>query len=359
MNQYLISAVFPADFATQCLTLFFATLLHEEVALVAASYLLVEQGVPAVPVTIVACVGIIAGDWLIYLLGVAARHLPLVKRWMGMERAVRSRLWLQEHLTTAVVVARLFPGPGVLFPTFFAMGSLGIPFTRFAATTAAVAAVYTPLALLLLSAFGAVVVTRLGQWAWLPFAVLPLLPFAGTWRRRFARWKWALLDRISLDVSSAPWLFQITHRGLPRLGDLRAYASIAEHIPPTLFYVPLGLYWAYLGMRYRCLTLPTIANPRIEGGGLFGESKISYLDQVQGKERRWLAPYASVVRSNDKDAAQDVAAALTQMRGAGLDFPVVAKPDIGWRGYGVRLLREANSLSRYISAFPAGERIIL
>ena len=51
--------------------------------------------------------------------------------------------------------------------------------------------------------------------------------------------------------------------------------------------------------------------------------------------------------------------AFQAMTGAGLSFPVVAKPDIGWRGYGVELIQNAAELRRYLAAFPLREVVIL
>jgi hypothetical protein len=47
------------------------------------------------------------------------------------------------------------------------------------------------------------------------------------------------------------------------------------------------------------------------------------------------------------------------MADAGLQFPVVAKPDIGRHGFGVRLIEDAAALNRYLEKFPAGAKLIL
>ncbi|WP_284274182.1 VTT domain-containing protein [Mesorhizobium huakuii] len=354
-----VSSVDVPGFVGPYLALFVTAIAYENVAILAAAYLIIEHEASALPVTLIVLTGIVTGDWLIYGLGAAARHFPVVRRWLGGERAIRSRRWLDDHLLTLVIAARLFPGPGVLFPTFAAFGGLGIPFWRFARATVITAAFYTPLVLLLVVSFGSAVATRVG-WSARVFLVAALVvAAAGPWTQRLSRWIWALLEQIHLDASAVRWLGQFTHRGMPRLADLRAHGSIAEHIPPPLFYVPLVLQWIGLGVRYRSFTLPTIANPNIELAGLLGESKVSYLDQIQGEERKWLAPYLSLVRGPNVPAAADVKAALFQMSEVGLHFPIVAKPDIGWRGYGVRLIQDADELNTYVDGFPRGARLIL
>jgi hypothetical protein len=42
-----------------------------------------------------------------------------------------------------------------------------------------------------------------------------------------------------------------------------------------------------------------------------------------------------------------------------LDFPIVAKPDIGWCGHGVRLLADRRELDAYLRAYPRGETFLL
>jgi len=351
--------IHPIGLIGQCLALLVSAIAYENMAIVAAAYLIVEYEMPALPAAFSVFAGIVAGDWLIYGLGAAARRFSFVRRWAEKERAKRSRRWMEDHLVTLVIAARLFPGPGVLFPTFAAFGGLGIPFWRFARVTAMTAALYTPLVLLLVATFGATIATRIGWSAWAILVLVLVIVLIGPWTGRLSRWQWALLDRIHLDASAVSWLDRLTHRGMPQLAGLRTHASIAEHIPPRLFYVPLILQWIGLGIRYRSLMLPTVANPRIELAGLFGESKVSYLNQVLGEERKWLAPYTSLVRDQNVPAEMDVKTALVRMSEAGIAFPIVAKPDIGWRGYGVRFVPDVAALRAYIGSFPAGARFIL
>jgi hypothetical protein len=150
----------------------------------------------------------------------------------------------------------------------------------------------------------------------------------------------------------------ISHAGMPSLRDLVSHIGPAEHIPPTLFYVPLALQWLWLSLRYRSLSLPTVANPLVEVGGLWGESKRVYLDMVSGDARRWLARYVALTRGPG-DAARDARQALELAQAGGLGFPLVAKPDIGWQGYGVRPIGSAAQLETYIAGFPQGATLLL
>jgi hypothetical protein len=108
------------------------------------------------------------------------------------------------------------------------------------------------------------------------------------------------------------------------------------------------------------LTLPTAANPRIFAGGMWGETKSSYFDDVGAAERQWIADFVLLERHAGADgAAADVARAEDALAARGLDFPLIGKPDIGWHGHGVRRLDNRADLADYVSGFPEGQALIL
>ena len=125
-------------------------------------------------------------------------------------------------------------------------------------------------------------------------------------------------------------------------------------LPKPLLVVPMVVQWLVLALRYRSLSLPSAADPMIDAGGLAGESKIAYFDQVGDAERPWLARTAAIV--SEPDAAARVRAA---MDGLGIDFPIIAKPDIGWCGFGVRRIDDPAALQAYCDAYPAGETLLV
>jgi hypothetical protein len=129
--------------------------------------------------------------------------------------------------------------------------------------------------------------------------------------------------------------------------------SFFEFWPGWLFYAPIVAQWAWLGLRWGDLSLPTAANPHIETGGLCGESKASILVQVSGPARAMLAPY---VRIQATDAPNLIEAA---MRDSDLAYPVILKPDIGCNGAGVRLIEDASALARALPLYPRGVELLL
>ncbi|MBV9862571.1 MAG: D-alanine--D-alanine ligase [Alphaproteobacteria bacterium] len=136
--------------------------------------------------------------------------------------------------------------------------------------------------------------------------------------------------------------------------------SSFEFWPRWLFYFPFIVQWTLLAIRYRSLSLPTLANLEFEAGGMCGESKTGLLASFGPACRERLAPFVTIEAPAGAVADEFAAAyCIAAMRNAGLRFPVVAKPDIGCQGTGVRLLHNRAELARYAAAFPRGERFIL
>jgi hypothetical protein len=135
--------------------------------------------------------------------------------------------------------------------------------------------------------------------------------------------------------------------------------SAFETWPPSLFYLPVVLHWFLLSFRHRSLTLPSLANPCMEAGGLCGESKAAVLSLLGPEGRRWLAPFTCVLTDREQSPSADLNRALQAIAEAGLSFPLVAKPNIGCQGSGVRRVDTPEQLELYLAQFPRGEGVIL
>ena len=127
--------------------------------------------------------------------------------------------------------------------------------------------------------------------------------------------------------------------------------SVFEFWPGWLFYLPVILQWIWLGLRHGDMSLPTLANPTFELGGLCGESKAQILDLADPDARAWIAPYATL-----RAGVDDPAAVLAPHA---FGWPLVVKPDIGCNGTGVRLVADLAALRDAIAAFPPGVRLML
>lgn len=149
------------------------------------------------------------------------------------------------------------------------------------------------------------------------------------------------------------------NEGLPPLeNDQGPAISRYEFWPAWIFYVPVIMQCLWLGLRYRDLRLPLIANPGIELSGLVGESKHAILSLAGDKAQQWILPYIKVDQGEEEPARQlqGIYKNLSQQQ---LQFPLVAKPDIGCRGAGVRLIEHEQHLSDYVQQFPHKQSFLL
>ena len=151
------------------------------------------------------------------------------------------------------------------------------------------------------------------------------------------------------------------HHGMPPLDEDGPPLSFFEFWPVWAFYPPVMAYAAWQMLRHRSILLPTAANPSFPGGGFYGESKAEILALATRHVPDWVAPFVLIDRpampAHDLPHARD--AALQTLADAGLALPVVAKPDLGCRGAGVKLVRTADQLLAYLQGFPAGARLLL
>ncbi|TZF89295.1 hypothetical protein [Cognatilysobacter lacus] len=127
-----------------------------------------------------------------------------------------------------------------------------------------------------------------------------------------------------------------------------------EQLPKALNLIPMVAQWLWLGLRYGSLTLPSCANPGITSGGLVGEGKLEYFRAMGPLARSATAEHVDFVAG--ECTRDDVLAALAD---AGISLPAVAKPDVGWCGYGVRLLHDTDDIDDYLRRFPDGHRFLL
>ena len=151
------------------------------------------------------------------------------------------------------------------------------------------------------------------------------------------------------------------HHGMPPLDESGSPLSFFEFWPMWAFYPPVMAYAAWQMLRHRSMLLPTAANPSFPGGGFFGESKAEILALAVRHVPDWVAPFITVDRPSapGPDVSAEREAALAALARAGLALPVVAKPDLGCRGAGVKLVRTPEQLLAYLAAFPADARLLL
>lgn len=115
-----------------------------------------------------------------------------------------------------------------------------------------------------------------------------------------------------------------------------------EYWPWYLVYIPVYFYWLWCGIKARSFLYISAVNPGFEYGGIVGASKMKILQGIPGKYvPKSILFNPSMTKEQVKSAFSD----------AGLSFPVIAKPDVGERGFKVELIQNESRLYNQLSYY--------
>jgi len=112
-----------------------------------------------------------------------------------------------------------------------------------------------------------------------------------------------------------------------------------EHWPTLMFYVPLLPYFIFRSLKAGHPFFYTVTNPAILYSGNGTESKFKTLDLLPES----LRPISLLVVKNDS-----LLSVLEKIENLGLDFPLIIKPNIGFRGYLVKKIDSPKALENYL-----------
>ena len=107
-----------------------------------------------------------------------------------------------------------------------------------------------------------------------------------------------------------------------------------------LIYSPIYLYWIFLSLKARAPFFFSAANPGIFLGGIFMESKMDIYEKIPDK---WI-PKTFFISKED-----NFQPGLGWMKKSGVQFPIIAKPDKGERGFLVAIIKSEEELATYVS----------
>jgi len=112
-----------------------------------------------------------------------------------------------------------------------------------------------------------------------------------------------------------------------------------EHWPTFMFYAPLLPYFLYQTLKNKSFTFFLNTNPTIHHSGNGAESKYKTLS---------LIPDAYKPKSILLNKGENLNETLEKMVNIAIDFPIIAKPDLGFRGYLVKKINNKAELSNYL-----------
>jgi hypothetical protein len=112
-----------------------------------------------------------------------------------------------------------------------------------------------------------------------------------------------------------------------------------EYWPFGILQFPLFFYYPWLALRARSLTFFTGSNPGILMGGMFGESKFDVLEliPIEYKPR--------TIRIRSGSSKEEL---IGSLHDHDFSYPLIFKPDIGERGFGVRRISSADEALQYL-----------
>lgn len=146
---------------------------------------------------------------------------------------------------------------------------------------------------------------------------------------------------------------QTTRQNTTPLSNPRC--SLIERMPKWMICIPLAVQWLWLSLRYLSPTLPSAVNPAIPTGGLVGEGKLDYFNGAGLHAKSAIADYCAVSTHRHPTRRSLTRKIAT----ANLQFPLIAKPNLGLCGYGVQRIETMDALLAYCAVFPRNETIVL
>ncbi|MFZ1679160.1 MAG: hypothetical protein WBP41_00265 [Saprospiraceae bacterium] len=116
-----------------------------------------------------------------------------------------------------------------------------------------------------------------------------------------------------------------------------------EYWPIYIFNIPVVFTWLWHALRSGDLFFFTLTNPGIETGGFFGESKSAILNNIPDEYK----PTTVLLKAPfNEHHLEDI------FTSSGLSFPVIAKPEIGERGWLISRINSMEELKKYLKAHP-------
>lgn len=116
-----------------------------------------------------------------------------------------------------------------------------------------------------------------------------------------------------------------------------------EYWPMYVANFPVVLIWLWFALRARRLFFFSAVNPAIETGGMLGESKFNILKRIPASH---VPPTIFVKQGTGFQEIKE------KMEGLGLAWPVIAKPNVGERGFLVSKIKSETELRAYLEKNP-------
>lgn len=303
-----------------------STFISEDLTCIGAGLLAARGLIGFWPAALACLVGIFIGDMGLYLAGrvlgrPAIRRAPF--KWFISEKDLQnSAKWFDAKGPAIIIATRFLPGSRM--PTYFSAGVIQAGFWMFSFYFLLAAIVWTPMLVGISKLLGNELIQYFELYK--DYAI------------------WVFLGAIIFLVMVIKIIIPVfSYKGRRLLVSRYRRLTRWEYWSPFIIYAPVFCYIIYLGIKHRCLTLFTAANPAIPDGGFVGESKTDILKLFT--DRKSMTDYTRIPSFLGMD--EKLTKVDQFMEQAGLSFPLVLKPDVGQRGKGVQIIRHMESARAY------------
>ncbi|MFS4456312.1 D-alanine--D-alanine ligase [Maribacter sp. 2304DJ31-5] len=116
-----------------------------------------------------------------------------------------------------------------------------------------------------------------------------------------------------------------------------------EYWPLRVIYYPLFPVWLYLSIKARSFFFFNAANPSMKNGGMAMESKMDIYQKIASK----FIPKTILIQKGTAFTT-----IIDKIRQKNIEFPCIAKPDVGMKSFGVEKIYSENQLKNYLNKNP-------
>lgn len=303
--------------------IFLSTLLSEDLTCISVGILVQAGKLEPVSATLACTLGIFLGDYLLFLTG--REILSLLKKKKRKEALENSRLYqrladgLKHRFLSTLFIARFVPGTRLPIYTFSGMiAKSSGPF---------------------------LLITFIASLLWTPILIYLSFLYGQAFKKFYT--SNSLTASILLAIFSIYLLYQMVLLLIQKNRREDVWIRIQkipklEFWPSVIFYTPLIPYVCYLIIRYGSIRLITASNPLIPMGGIMMESKFSILKSLPVQ---WIAKATLFEMADKHNASVKLYDFLKTLNSP---FPIIAKPDIGERGRGLKLIANQSDLDSFV-----------
>lgn len=308
------------------LILFLSSFVSEDITCITAGILANQKKLSLFFAILFTGFGIFIGDLGLYVVGYYFKSIFQKRKSIhNLKNALtKNSFFLQwkHHFVWSIFVSRFVPGTRL--PLYLLSGYFRMPFFVFTSISFLAVALWTSAIVSLVYFYGKLVSKDFLHQSFI---------------------LWAFVVGLSFYLSFKILQILIFPEKRKNVHLLFLKYSKLEFWPSFLFYLPLIPYLIYLSLRYRGIRFLTTVNPGIYVSGIAGESKSDILNLIP---KPFVAKYL-LLKDHEDEKEKKI---QNWMKKNQIRFPIIAKPDVGERGFLVQKIHNQKEFSKLFQTYP-------